>query len=65
VISNGTNKTLMWFAESWVTQARLYFSVVQLMCKEMTLYGLTVSSVLEMKDRLLFVLMVGGQMEAV
>ena len=28
VISTGTNKTLMWFAESWVTQERLLFPAV-------------------------------------
>lgn len=56
---------LMWFAESWVTQARLCFSAVQVMCKEMTPCGSTVSSVLEMKARLLFVLTMGGQEAAV
>ena len=35
------------------------------MCKEMTVCGLTMSSVLEMKSRLLFVLTTCGQMGAV
>ena len=43
----------------------MYFSAVQPMCKEMAPCRSTVSSVLEMKARLLFVLTMVGKMKAV